>query len=88
MLVAVHPFYGTLISLITIYTQKVASFMKESYNTGKAMLYDPYMQCINWAYSMIYDEDWVFVASDENLCKVAELMNFKAINPLKHESIG
>ncbi len=39
-------------------------------------------------YSMIYDEVWVFVASDENLCKVAERMNFKVINPLKHESIG
>lgn len=39
-------------------------------------------------YSMICDEDWVFVASDENLYKVAELMSFKAINPLKHESIG
>ncbi len=39
-------------------------------------------------YSMIYDEDWVFVVSDENLYKVAELMSFKAINPLKHENIG
>ena len=34
-------------------------------------------------YSLISEDDWAFVASDENLCGVAKLIGYNAINPLK-----
>lgn len=34
------------------------------------------------SFSLISERDWVFVAADDNLCKVAQLMGFKTINPL------
>lgn len=36
-------------------------------------------------FSLISEEDWIFVASDDNLCKVAELIGFKTINPLEKD---
>ena len=35
------------------------------------------------AFSLIAEEEWSFVAADETLCKVIQLIGFKAINPLK-----
>jgi len=37
------------------------------------------------AFSLIAEEEWGFVAADENLCKVVELIGFNAINPLKNK---
>jgi len=34
------------------------------------------------AFSLISEKDWSFVASDGNLCNIAQLMSFKTINPL------
>jgi predicted nucleic acid-binding protein len=34
-------------------------------------------------FSLISESAWLFVSTDENLCKVAELMGTKVINPLK-----
>lgn len=34
-------------------------------------------------FSLISESAWLFVSTDENLCKVAELMGTKIINPLR-----
>ncbi|MCK4795888.1 MAG: type II toxin-antitoxin system VapC family toxin [Spirochaetes bacterium] len=34
------------------------------------------------AYRLISDSDWYFVSADDNLCKVASIMDIKTINPL------
>jgi hypothetical protein len=34
------------------------------------------------AFSLISEKDWIFVAADKNLCKVAKIMGFNTINPL------
>lgn len=34
------------------------------------------------SFSLISEMDWGFVAADDNLCEVAQLMGFKTINPL------
>ncbi len=34
-------------------------------------------------FSLISENDWFFVSSDENLCKIAEVCGFKTINPIK-----
>jgi uncharacterized protein with PIN domain len=34
-------------------------------------------------YSLICEEDWAFVATDEILCGVAKLIGYNTINPLK-----
>ena len=36
------------------------------------------------AFSLIAEDERGFVAADENLCKVAQLIGFRAINPLKN----
>ncbi len=33
-------------------------------------------------FNLIAEKEWVFVAADENLCNVAQLIGFKTINPL------
>jgi uncharacterized protein with PIN domain len=35
------------------------------------------------SFNLIAENDWFFVAADENLCKVTQLMGFQSINPLK-----
>ncbi len=35
------------------------------------------------AFSLISEEDWAFVAADEGLCGVAEVIGYKTINPTK-----
>lgn len=37
------------------------------------------------AFSLIAEDEWGFVAADDNLCKVARLIGFKAIHPLKRQ---
>ena len=37
------------------------------------------------AFSLIAEEEWIFVAADENLCKVIQLIGFKTLNPLRRE---
>ena len=37
------------------------------------------------AFSLIAEEEWGFVAADENLCKVAQLIGLNALNPLKNQ---
>lgn len=34
------------------------------------------------AFRLISEDDWYFVAADENLCEIAQLIGFKTINPL------
>lgn len=34
-------------------------------------------------FSLISEEDWAFVATDESLCGVAKLIGYNTINPLK-----
>lgn len=34
-------------------------------------------------FSLISENDWLFVSTDKNLCNVAELMGTKVINPLR-----
>ncbi len=34
-------------------------------------------------FSLISESDWLFVSTDENLCKVVELMGTKVINPVR-----
>ncbi|MBW1707291.1 MAG: hypothetical protein JRJ86_19380 [Deltaproteobacteria bacterium] len=34
-------------------------------------------------FSLISEKDWSFVVADNNLCKVAEVIGFTTINPLK-----
>lgn len=34
------------------------------------------------SFNLISEMDWRFVAADDNLCEVAQLMGFKTINPL------
>lgn len=34
-------------------------------------------------FNLISEKDWLFVSTDENLCKVAELMGTKVIDPLR-----
>jgi len=34
------------------------------------------------AFSLIAENDWVFVTSDNNLCHISELQGYKTINPL------
>lgn len=38
------------------------------------------------AFRLISENDWYFVASDENLCDIAQLLGLKTINPLKHKA--
>ncbi len=38
------------------------------------------------AFSLIAEEKWIFVAADENLCKVIQLIGFKALNPLYYKN--
>ena len=35
------------------------------------------------SFSLIFEKDWSFVVADDNLCKVAEVVGFNTINPLK-----
>ncbi len=35
------------------------------------------------AFSLISEKDWSFVVADDNFCKVAEVVGFTIINPLK-----
>lgn len=35
-------------------------------------------------FSLVSEENWYFVAADENLCRVVESMGFKTINPIKN----
>ncbi len=35
------------------------------------------------SFSLISEKDWSFVVADDNLCKVAEVVGFNTINPLK-----
>lgn len=35
------------------------------------------------SFSLVAEKDWYFVAADDGLCKVAHLMGFKTVNPLK-----
>ena len=35
------------------------------------------------AFSLIYEEDWAFVAADSTLCGVAESLDYPTINPMK-----
>ncbi len=37
-------------------------------------------------FNLIAEEDWVFVAADENLCKVVHQMGYRFINPVNIES--
>ena len=34
-------------------------------------------------FSLISEEDWTFMASDDNLCSIAVLLGYRVINPLK-----
>lgn len=38
------------------------------------------------AFSFISEKDWSFVVADDNLCKVAEVIGFTTINPLKESA--
>ena len=38
------------------------------------------------AFSLISEKDWSFVVADDNLCKVAEVIGFTTINPLKESA--
>jgi uncharacterized protein with PIN domain len=38
------------------------------------------------AFSLISEKDWSFVAADDNRCKVAEVIGFTTINPLKERA--
>jgi hypothetical protein len=38
------------------------------------------------AFSLISEMDWSFVVADDNLCKVAEVIGFATINPLKESA--
>ena len=35
------------------------------------------------SFSLISEKDWSFVVADDNLCRVAEVIGFNIINPLK-----
>jgi len=35
------------------------------------------------SFSLISEKDWSFVVADDNLCRVAEVIGFNTINPLK-----
>ena len=37
-------------------------------------------------FSLISEKDWSFVVADDNLCKVAEVIGFTTINPLKEST--
>ena len=37
-------------------------------------------------FSLISEKDWSFVVADDNLCKVAEVIGFTTINPLKESA--
>jgi len=37
-------------------------------------------------FSLISEKDWSFVVADDNLCKVAELIGFTTMNPLKESA--
>ena len=36
------------------------------------------------AFSLIAENDWIFVSADYNLCHVAEIQGYKTINPLRN----
>jgi uncharacterized protein with PIN domain len=38
------------------------------------------------AFSLISEKNWSFVVADDNLCKVAEVIGFATINPLKESA--
>ncbi len=38
------------------------------------------------AFSHISEKDWSFVVADDNLCKVAEVIGFATLNPLKEST--
>jgi hypothetical protein len=33
-------------------------------------------------FSFISEKDWIFIAADKNLCKVAKIMEFNTIKPI------
>lgn len=35
------------------------------------------------AFSLLSEEDWAFVAADDSLCRIAEVLAYKTINPVK-----
>ena len=37
-------------------------------------------------YSLISEQDWAFVATDESLCGTAEIIGYNTINPLKRNA--
>jgi len=38
------------------------------------------------AFSLIFENDWFFAVADDSLCKVAEVIGFTTINPLKENA--